>query len=475
MFDSFRYQNMLSGPQTQERNIGSNLFQTFITRPADLAFSTPIDWVKSTLFGRAREYYAGSVPQYYKEVLNSIPNAWTAAKEVFRNPGQLRKPDLTAIRVRSMPKGLTIVPRFMEAADKFNSTLIAAGERARLLGNGIDAATAEKQAFQLAEEYLFRFSPGAKANEPVFARALDAVSDVIGNLRKAPVIGGAASWMVPFLRTPIIWARTAVTHSPLGFVGGSYSTEQMAKATFGSTMMGLGALYAGQGKTTFSVPTDPKARQYFYDSGKKPYSVLLGNKWVPAWYLGPLGFAFMIPSAYKWYNDEAATAPTASGIDKLTTTVVGLTHYLASQTPLQGVNNFFNLLEGSTDYNMASSLGFTAGQVVPFSGFLRQATKVLDDVYRKPEGFGESIIKDIPILSKRVAPYTTAKGELSKREKLNIVLPYELGTEKPSMSKLLQGRYKKLQQNRIKAANKKGKTTPVPTTTPQIPRRLPSL
>jgi hypothetical protein len=66
VFDSYRYQNMLSSPKTHIRNIYSNLFNTLITRPADLAFQGTYDILRHPFNPMARDASLLDVPRYVK-------------------------------------------------------------------------------------------------------------------------------------------------------------------------------------------------------------------------------------------------------------------------------------------------------------------------------------------------------------------------------------------------------------------------
>ncbi|OFW53973.1 MAG: hypothetical protein A2163_07835 [Actinobacteria bacterium RBG_13_35_12] len=486
LFEAYRYQNMLSGLQTQERNIFFNMGTTFIARPWNIATEATYDFVRHPLNPLAREVSFMDVPRYYKGLTLSIPNAWVGAKESYKQGLTPERLDMLrgssaieSLRMRNAPKILTVVGRFMEAADKFNSTLIASGEKTRLMSHGIGEETANKKAIALAQEFLARQKLGeASKTDPAFVRALDALGQGALGLRhllkeKAPPVGHLYSWMLPFITTPINISKLQVKHSPLGFIGGNYSRQQLAQATTGSIITGIGALLAMQGKTTWLPPTDRKEKELFYAEGHKPYSVNIAGRDIPLITFGIYGLALAIPAAIKYRQDQSRESLTDSQIMKLTKSVMDLSKFVSTQTPLRNVGAFFEILDGEVDRTLIGQVGFTATQAIPLSGFLRWVNQIIDPVYRKTTTLEESILSGIPGLSQQVPPHLTPTGEPSKRELINAFLPYATGKPTGEYESLLQQRTKELQENAVSNKLQKdfeeGKISEI---TPEISKRL---
>jgi hypothetical protein len=441
MIDAYRYQNMLSGWQTQERNIGENLFNTVITRPYDLAVEGAVDYVMSTLQGKQREAYVKDVATYYKNAISSVPNAIDAFKAVIKmDVESFGKPDIgvdfqSAIgkaRAKQLPKSLTVVSRFMEASDRFNSTLISSGEYSVLRSKGVSHETALAESKALGERYLYRNKFDVNKND------LSAMSKVIVDLdkllvdsRHLPIIGKPMSWFIPFIRTPMNKGVAMIEHSPLGYARSlqSFNRETLAKAIGGSVITAIGASYALDNKTTWAAPSDPELKKLFYASGKRPFSVLMGDRWYPVWYLGPYAMAFALPAAAKYYHEDQKLALSDNSFEKMISIANGSARFIGSQSSTQSIGAFFNMLAGDVDYTTPHQLGFMTEQILPLSGLVRTTNKILDPVYRKPDGYLESIMKDLPILSKEIEAHTTPLGEEAEREVFNAFIPYETGKE----------------------------------------------
>lgn len=447
MIDAYRYQNMLSGPQTQERNIFWNMTNTFITRPMDLAGAGVIDFFGSALRGTERKAYISDVPTYMKEALGAIPTALTAFKAAWKQElGEImQKPDLGVdyktpfeqARTKQLPKALTVVQRFMEAQDKFNSILITAGEKARMVKNGVGEIEATAKAKALAEKYLVRDK--LDPNDPslsLFSKAVEGLGVTVEHGRHLPVIGKPLGWVVPFLRTPIKVGVTMIERSPLGWARGNIDVDSASKLVGGAMVTGLGAMFAYMGEVTWSAPTNEEEKQWFFASGRRPYSFKVGETWVPAWYLGPFALAFMFPAAVKHYTQDSKQSMTNDDLEKLSDVAGGIAKFVASQTSAQSIGNFFAFMSGDIDYNVKNQVGFTIGQFIPLGAMLRYVNKAIDPVYRKAEGVLEQTQKNIPVWSEELPARTKPFMEESRRDFFNLFLPYEVGVEDPAYETL---------------------------------------
>lgn len=436
LFDAYRYQNLLSNPRTQARNTVSNLFNTMITRPATLAARASTDWFGATLFGKERQYYAKEIPSYYKGLFNSIGDAVEASKGAWKGDVPIGQPDLQSVRAlrnKSVPKALTVIPRFMEAQDRFFSSLISAGEFAAQKAKGVADDVAEKEAHKVAEYSLFRsiLDPNNTTGQGKLLSGIDKLSETVTKFGQNH---NAFRWFVPFIRTPMNVTKQMIEYSPLGLAtlpGSTRKTEQLSKALSGSMLTMIGAKLALDGNTTWEAPKDEKERQLFYESGKRPYSIKVGDKWVPMIYFGPYSLAFALPAAAKDANDNAPID--AGTTERLGAALQNSIKYFSQQTYVQGIANIVDLVSGQGDTNLSGALGFTAGQSIPLQGLQRYVAGVFDPNFRKAKGFTEAIQRDIPFASKDLEPYTNLSGEESKRNATDYLAPYTLGVP-PSSS-----------------------------------------
>lgn len=470
LIDAFRYQNMLSGIQSSERNTGTNTMQAFFTRPWDITTRGMTDYIRSLLTGKDREYYTGNVADYYKASFNALPNASRAFIQAMKMQTAMGKPEMgieaqtefERARAKQMPVYLTAVQRFMEGQDRFFSTIIAAGEKAANLKNGMPEMEAQARGEATGQKYLFRDKMKIDFKEySLFSNILEGIGTSMEFIRKVPVLGKISGWTVPFLRTPLNVGIQMIEHSPLVAMRGLKSWDQEIAARFinGSIVTGIGAIFANVGETTWLPPTGEEERKWWYATGRKPFSVKIGEKYVPMWYLGPYALAFGLPTMVKYYFVDSRNALTDEVYKKLGNLALGLTRFLASQTSTQSIGALFDLLSGSTSVDLPKYFENTFGQLIPAQGFLRWMAKVIDPVYRQSEDAIDALVKNIPFWSKILPAYEKPFKEESQREWWNAFLPWDLGKEDLSYKDIwpmveMEGRLEHLERHGTEAFKK---------------------
>jgi len=459
VFTEYRYNNMLSSPRTLERNLISNIVQTIVTRPSVKLTEATIDAFIAPLTGKAREAFFKDVPKYYYGLLKSVPEAFEEFKAVMQDRRVFGQQDLKEVLgqmpTNKLPGFMRIPSKVLESTDRFLQNLIAGGE--------VMAGKSNKEAARIAENSLFRSGLDVK-NKKGQGRLLSGVDNVtskIDSLRKLP--GG--TWFVPFLRTPMNFAKMWLEYSPAGLLGESainiakgeipLSTmarkkEQIAKMMIGSTITAYGAKLAWDGDTTWGAPSDPEAKKLFYASGRKPFSVRIGDRWLPMIYLGPWAFALALPAAIKYNHDESPNALTDSGMKKVAKNISALAQFYSQQTFMSGVGSFVDLINKEPDTSIEKSLAFTVGQIIPFQGLVRYTSTITDDVYRKANGFLEALESGIPYMSKDLEPHTLPTGELSRRNIYSYLAPYDISQHRQEFDNMFKLRNQELQSNSVR-------------------------
>lgn len=464
LFDLYRYTNMLSNPLTHERNSLWNILETFIGRPVEI-FGTKL-WqaLKQRKLQPLKELQE-ELPNYVANSIKAIPQAVEAFKNALKHEIPSEKflermgissfeEAIEAARYQRAPRILRIIPDLMEAADRFFATLIKEGEKARLMAKGMKEGEAMAEAEKVAQRLLVREPLGKATGEPFLVRALDSLGKAILYLRKLPGIGPLASYLIPFVRTPFNVGKEYLRWSPLGFIGGAKTDEQMGRALVGTLVMLVGMLATLRGETTWRVPEDPEARALFFASGKKQYSIKIGDHWVPIWYFGPLGLSLMIPAMWRYHTLDSEKAYSTNFLEKIAKSIGDIGYVISEQTPLANISNFFKVLAGDVDIRGLDALGFSNEQLIPFIGTLRFVKDIIDPVYRKVTGTGwerfvQSWMRDLPFLSRMLEPYPSPTLEPLKRTALEIYLPYAIGVETPEKKRfgeMLRQRIERLQK-----------------------------
>lgn len=443
----YRYNNMLSNPRTQARNIFSNVVQAILTRPLVKFVTAGIDTFSSLLTGEQREVFFKEVPKYYYGLAKSIPAAFDEFIATLRGQRAIGQQDIKAalnnIPTGRLPGFFTIPSRTLEAVDRMMQTLIVGGEMA--------AGKTAKEAGKIAEYSLFRsgLDIANKTGQGALLSSIDNLTSKIDFLRKYPLVG----WFVPFLRTPMNFAKMWLEYSPAGLftmIGSQRKKEQLAKALIGSAITAYGAQLAFADKTTWNVPRDAEAKALFYASGKKPFSVKIGDNWVPMMYLGPWAFALALPAAIKYHYEDDPAALTDSAMAKLGKDLSALAYFYSQQTFMAGLGSFVELGLDNPDVSVSKNLAFTAGQVIPFQGLVRYISTIVDPVYRKSNTFLEAIESGLPYMSKDLEPHTLPTGEVSKRNIWSYLAPYDITKEKVEYDRMLKIRNQELQSNNLR-------------------------
>jgi hypothetical protein len=431
----FRYTNMLSSPQTHITNFGSNFGQTGVVVPIQKTITGALDWVKSTVTGSERQYYASQGIDYTKAYWSKLPQAWTVFKKAIKGADVNLKPDMERIPLgtKGAMHWYTTPLRALEGMDQFFKTLTVAGETASLKRAGITGPEALTKAEQFAEYSLFRqkFDPKGELGQGIVLKTWDKWNTAVKHLRNAP--GG--NWIVPFIQTPTNILKQGLEYSPFGvstMIGAKEPMVQLSKAIIGTgVFMGAYSL-ADKGLTTWGLPTNPKERELFYAAGLQPYSIKIGDKWVSYSKLGPMSYPIAMAAAAKWVEKNN---PDQSVVEKLQNSIMQTLGFFGDQSYMKSLGDVIDAVKGGSGMlkNIISSQGANfAGQLVPYRSFMGWITRIVDPTYRNADTFSQQMSAQIPGLSTSVPAYKDIQGNDSKRDfpLLNSILPGKVTQEK---------------------------------------------
>lgn len=467
---NYRYQNMLSSPLSAEKVGTSGAFNTLITHPVDLFSHAAIDTlhkgasiISNTPYDRSVAF--SDIPRYYKDVLQGLPDAWQAAVESFKTgnmdktfeEGKSGASTISQLRQQNVPLALRPFSATHGAIYHFFQSLVSGGEKARLMEHGMAEEEATAKASELADKLTLRSPLGGEDGAPA-VKAVDAIGKLVSDVsKKDNALGSTMKWVAPFMKVSTNWAKLAVEHSPLALIDNpaSMTAEQIGKAFTGTVATGIGLSYTMRGDVTLGPPTDPKEQALWYASGRKPYSVKIGNKWIDMRYLGPFAITFALPQAVKDAT-SGVNAP-KSALTKVEKAVQNITQDIVASTPLPSVAGFFNFLNGDSSINPDKILADLTSQAIPLDALNRYIASVTDPIYRQSKTFVDRIKSGIPGESKTLPAFTTPEGQPESRNISNDVLPYPVGVDNPSYSGPLQAREDTLSANSIvNQANKNG-------------------
>jgi len=250
---------------------------------------------------------------------------------------------------------------------------------------------------------------GKAAKYRVFQEDPGTITQSILALRKS---SGVGQFIIPFVQTPVNLVKFGTARSPLGLLinvpraKGAAVSDELARTFIGSTVAAGAAMFALQGKITGAPPKDRAQRDAFYRTGKLPYAIKLGDRWISYQKLEPFNQAFtQIAAIHEAFKDGEAPAT-----DKIMNVATQIGRNLISQTYLEGINNIFQAVEDPDRYAGDFIENFALG-FVPGVSFLRSITRITDPTVRDPKGLEEALRASIPGLSTSVTPKRNVFGE----------------------------------------------------------------
>lgn len=155
------------------------------------------------------------------------------------------------------------------------------------------------------------------------------------------------------------------------------AADFLARQTVGAVLGMLGITWAAQGKLVGQAPKDEKLRNDFYADGKQPYSLLIGNRWVPMRdALGPLAGPFVAASMYQDHV-RAGEDPTAA----IPGMALGSARYMLDASYLATLQQVVEAVEGERG-DVGAGVSKASARVVagynPYSGLQRGVSQAID-------------------------------------------------------------------------------------------------
>jgi len=424
---SYYYANILSGIKTHERNAIGNASNALVNLAAQ-PFGAAADAIRSAVTGKPREVLfselppqaAGAlvgIPQGIREALFTLKNGVTRAQlSGAMSAAEAGKLDLPSVEFAGGGANPFNWPaRALDAADQAfravakHQELYALAFRqakreglsgARLqdriaqLTAGTDnvSQALQQQADAFARHAVFQEQPGK------FATGLQVLA------KQYP----AMSFVVPFIKTPANIIRQGFEFSPAGFAmktargGGREGAQALGKAAAGSLGVAYLAYLAATGRLSGSGPTNSADRAQLMESGWRPDSIRIGDRWVSYQPIQPLNTpASVVANAFESWRRGGSNV---SDLDRLQSTVMGTLRSQLNQSFLSGVADLIDAIEsGDTLSGRAANVaGRTAGSFVPFASALRSVQQCTDASVRRPSGVAETIKAGLPRLSQQV-------------------------------------------------------------------------
>jgi len=390
------------------------------------------------------------VPRFVAGMLNAIPSSLYRAgrvligKEKFSSKLSYTKNIEPYFKSKQANLWLTeISGRILEAQDVVMSNMVKEAEKVvnkfgkQMEKAGIDKSTAVKLNNAMMEQFSER---NTYRNQP-----MGVMGAISGGISKITEKVKALKFIVPFTRVVANVIDRKVDYLPFSNLvrtfGKKYIQQEanivLKKSGVSATKFDiirpviekrlrqqqLGRLYLGTLVTTgaYSLakndrisaggPSNLNHKKQLEATGWRPYSIKLGDTWVPYLYLGPLSGIFAavgsISDAIKYgkVDEEIWT--------KLSDGIVGFMQSNLSQSFLSGVSDLFDVMSGQQDPKKWVNRLITG--LVPIPAFYNQTVDAISSKRYDIQTLAESLKKKFG-LTGDLKPYLTALGEETKSD-----------------------------------------------------------
>ena len=420
--------NILSGVKTHERNAIGNLANA-VSHLAVHPVAAGVDALRSAVTGQQRTVFLSEMPSQTVGALYGLQEGMREALFSARygvnrsaltqslSAAEAGKLDVPRIEFKGGGANPFNYPgRALDAADQFFRAIArnmergglahAQAKRERLTGEAFNQRMAELLAGAGDEGQRILESADTFARRSVFQ---EKAGPLVGHMQALAQKYPALSFVMPFIRTPANILRQGAEFSPAGFAmkaarqGGRAGAQAQARATIGTVAAGGLAYLAATGQLSGSGPSDPIERAQLMESGWRPNSVRIGDKWVQIALFQPVSVpAMAIANAFESWRDSGMKE--AGAATKAFEAARGFGRSVLDLSFLSGVADLFAAMSNSGPMSAkgAEYAGRLASGFVPFSGAQRTLTHAIDPVVRKPDGFTEQVMTGIPGLSDNV-------------------------------------------------------------------------
>lgn len=390
--NEWRYLSMLGNPKTHIRNMVSNAAM-WATRQAKNAVARTIEDI-APVKNRTKTWRRASedVKAYAKQVTEEMYEGESDNK--FSEAGSIkakRKIFKTGIANRSSKFNSDALsgedtffskPAFREA---FSEYLTANGIRTKadIENNKKLIAEAKQYAMEQAKEATFQ-------QDSYIASKISEIE------RKSPMLNVAIGSVLPFKKTPINIAKTAVSYSPLGFARNIYDAVQVGKRNMeaseaidhlaqtltGTSLTLIGYALASMGFLN-GAGTDDKEGEYDYQLGEQSYSFNFNGDTFSLSWLSPVAMPLFVgANAYEqlvedrdwdWNAVFEALAQTLDPLSEMSF-LSSLADVLSSYD--SGMAAFGGMLESAAQSYLTSFVPTLSSQIAQVTDDTKRSTKI---------------------------------------------------------------------------------------------------
>jgi hypothetical protein len=331
--------------------------------------------------------------------------------------------------------------RVMGATDEFFKTLAYRGylekEAYLHLRNQVDAGAVRSadDARRVVEDFMQNTPQSIQIEAEKWARDM-AFQTPLGPtgqkaqafLRSVP----ALTLIAPFIRTPVNIFKGGIARSPLAVFSAKFWTDvnaggrardlALTRFAMGSATAALVAQWAIDDMITGSGPTDPAARQIWEATGRRPYSVRIGDQWHSYARLEPiasvLGIVADTVAITAYLNadtpkDELSTEEQQQN-QIAGAVIAGVMNNTGNKVFMKGIADFVELLS-DPKRNWNTYQNQMGSALIPYSAALRYVRNVQDPLLREAWTLRDKAIDMTPWGSRSLPPRRGLFGETREK------------------------------------------------------------
>lgn len=223
--------------------------------------------------------------------------------------------------------------------------------------------------------------------------------------------------VMPFVKTPSNIIRDFAAHTPgLNFIaaeskaalaqGGEAAQIELAKMSVGIMTATMFVSLGLSGHVTGSPPKDRKLREHLMNTGWRPYSFKIGDKYVEYKRIDPFammaGIGADIATAIDEFNKDINNKSLGDLLENLTAGIAfAVKDNVLNKTYMQGLSDFMNCFfsadnEEAVTTRLSKYIGNTAASFVPFTSLLRFGRYQIDDSLKELRGMTDYMVNALP-------------------------------------------------------------------------------
>ena len=432
--------NVLSSPRTPIKKVLGDV-SLGIVETARRFVDVPVDKIMAAIQGRKSETTLREALVAPLSYLSALPEGIRKASYIIMHGFDTGDPLTFELPRRyEFPGGiknpLNVPGRALSAATKFFQVLAFQGEMhaqavRQAASEGLKGEGLKNRAAELIQHPTEDMIDAAmKAGEfqtfterpDVLSRILMSMRDKVALPKGIPLIGGLhpLRFVIPFVQIPYNLTKHSLRYSPFGFARlndfehakSPEATKTISRALIGTAIVGLFAYFAAKKMLTGAAPNDPAGRDEFYRSGKQPYSIKIGNRWVSYKAAGPFALTAAAVAAWHDRNEKKNDMPAT---DQILAFGGAMGRALADESFLRGLKGGLDAMQDPERFS-GRLVSSWLGGFVPMESALRTLGDALDPTVRNPQTMYERIAAGLPVLSKTVAPKLDTLGRPSTKE-----------------------------------------------------------